>query len=53
MAKKQSKDTVQATVTLQNGKWVTSDGLCYNTADKALKHVEEQAVKQESETKTK
>ncbi len=48
MAKQTKKeDTPQ--VVYQNHKWVTSDGLCFNTQDKAWKHARE--INQVTETK--
>lgn len=43
MAKKQPNktETQLPDVTLRNGKWVTYDGLCFNTATKAWNHVKE------------
>lgn len=39
--KKTTKKTENPEVVFQNGKWVTVDGLCYNTADKAWNHIKE------------
>lgn len=44
MAKKtnRTKTTAQPpAVVLREGKWVTADGLCFNTATKAWNHVRE------------
>lgn len=44
MAKKTKKTettTQSPAVVLREGKWVTADGLCFNTATKAWKHVQE------------
>ena len=43
--KKTTKKAEQPGVTFLNGKWVTCDGLCFNTADKAWKHVDELNLK--------
>ena len=50
MAKKTKKTettTQPPAVVLREGKWVTADGLCFNTATKAWKHVEELKVESE------
>ena len=50
MAKKTKKTettTQSPAVVLREGKWVTADGLCFNTATKAWKHVEELKVESE------
>ena len=44
MAKKTNRTETTAqppAVVLREGKWVTADGLCFNTADKAWNHVRE------------
>lgn len=44
MAKKTKKTETTAqppAVVLREGKWVTADGLCFNTATKAWNHVRE------------
>lgn len=44
MAKRNQKTktiTQPPAVTLREGKWVTADGLCFNTATKAWNHVRE------------
>ena len=44
MAKKKTENNSIAqppAVVLREGKWVTADGLCFNTATKACKHVQE------------
>lgn len=44
MAKKKTENNSIAqpsAVVLREGKWVTADGLCFNTATKAWKHVQE------------
>lgn len=44
MAKKKTENNNIAqppAVVLREGKWVTADGLCFNTATKAWKHVQE------------
>lgn len=44
MAKKKTESNSIAqppAVVLREGKWVTADGLCFNTATKAWKHVQE------------
>jgi hypothetical protein len=44
MAKKTKKTETTAqppAVILREGKWVTADGLCFNTATKAWNHVRE------------
>ena len=44
MAKRNQKTktiTQPPAVVLREGKWVTADGLCFNTATKAWKHVQE------------
>ena len=44
MAKKKAESNSIAqssAVVLREGKWVTADGLCFNTATKAWKHVQE------------
>lgn len=44
MAKKKTENnsiTQPPAVVLREGKWVTADGLCFNTATKAWKHVQE------------
>ena len=44
MAKKKTESNSIAqppAVVLRKGKWVTADGLCFNTATKAWKHVQE------------
>lgn len=50
MAKKKTENNNIAqppAVVLREGKWVTADGLCFNTATKAWKHVEELKVESE------
>lgn len=41
MARKRQNNTQTPPVTLREGKWVTSDGMCFNTSAKAWKHIEE------------
>lgn len=42
MANNQTENNMQhPSVTLREGKWVTSDGLCFNTAAKAWQHINE------------
>jgi len=44
MAKKKTENNSIAqppAVVLREGKWVTADGLCFDTATKAWKHVQE------------
>lgn len=44
MAKKKTENNSIAqppAVVLREGKWVTADGLCFNTATKAWKHTKE------------
>lgn len=44
MAKKKTENNSIAqppAVVLREGKWVTADGLCFNTATKAWNHVQE------------
>lgn len=33
------KQTTEDAIVLENGKWKTPDGMCFNTMDKAIKHV--------------
>lgn len=43
MAKQNSKDAKSISeVRYANGRWITSDGLCFNTRDKAETHVAKQ-----------
>ena len=49
MAKKTKKTETTAqppAVVLREGKWVTADGLCFNTCLKAMRHIRELAAKQ-------
>ncbi len=50
MAKKKQteKKAQQAAVSFRDGKWVTADGLCFNTADKAWRHAAEIAPPENS-----
>ena len=32
------KQTTEDAIVLENGKWKTPDGMCFNTMDKAIKH---------------
>ena len=53
MAKKTNRTETTAqppAVVLREGKWVTADGLCFNTADKAWNHV--RAMKEVTPTPT-
>ncbi len=43
------KQKTEDAIVLENGKWKTPDGLCYNTMDKALKHVHAMSMLQEEE----
>ena len=54
MAKKKKieKEARQTDVTFRDGKWVTSDGLCFNTADKAWRHIAETAPPKENDIET-
>ena len=50
MAKKKTENnsiTQPPAVVLREGKWVTADGLCFNTEAKAWNHVEELKVESE------
>ena len=50
MAKKTNRTETTAqppAVVLREGKWVTADGLCFNTATKAWNHVRELRVESE------
>lgn len=64
MANENKNRKTEAAVTYRDGKWVTADGQCFNTADKAWNHVRETAkepavaeakaeAKAETETKPK
>ena len=42
MAKKKTESKAQQpAVIIRNGKWVTADGLCFNTSSKAWNHIRE------------
>ncbi len=46
MAKKTNKQTQSAPpVTYRDGRWITVDGLCFNTATKAYKHIKDLETK--------